>query len=311
MATLSDIAEKVNVSAAAVSRILNRDPEFVASRALRLAVMKKAVELGYRTPRQRKKSGSTLEIAIADWNSIPEARRDEFDYSMLVSLSDNKTAYIFTRLEKDSYSFVDAIIAVGSFRSEEIDEMLFSSTNIIFLNNYDNDIPFDKILIDYDSGVAKSIDYLLENGCRRIGFISAAGGDNRSMKGKERVEADMDILKKKGVFDGNLIEIGELNDESGYHMAENLMRKRPDAVILGSQFIEKGALKYLEALENPPLIILRREMELGREKTGYPAVRMASEQLWSVLHLLIYMRSHEPSHPLKVVVEAEFDPSHK
>lgn len=311
MATLSDIAEKVNVSAAAVSRILNHDPEFVASRALRLAVMKKAVELGYRTPRQRKKNGSTLEIAIADWNSIPQSRRDEFDYSMLVSLSDNKTDYIFTRLEKDSSVLVDAIIAVGSFRSDEIDEMLFSSTNIIFLNNYDNDIPFDKILIDYDSGVAKSIDYLLENGCRSIGFISAAGGDNRSMKGKERVEADIDILKKKGVYDDNLIEIGELDDKSGYHMAENLMTKNPDAVILGSQFIESGALEYLEALENPPLIILRRDMDLGRGKTVYPAVRMASEQLWRIMHLLIYMRSHEPAHPLKVIVEAEFDPSYK
>ncbi len=307
MATLSDISKKVNVSPAAISRILNRDPEFVASKAVRLAVMKAAVELGYKTPRQKKKGDNTIEVAVADWHSVPASRRGEFDYSTLIPLSDSKVDYVFSRLEKGSPRLVDAIIGVGIFSQEEIDELLFSSTNIVFLNNHDDNAPFDKMFIDYDSAVAKSIDYLREKGCRRIAFISGVSEEDGITIGRRRISAIRDLMKNKGVFEEDLVEIGELTDESGYHMAESVMKKNPDAVMLGTQLIEKGVLEYMKSLENPPLIILRRDIELGHEKTDYPVVRMASEQLWTITLMLIYMRSRNPAPPLKVTIEAEFD----
>ncbi len=311
MATLSDIAKKVNVSPAAISRILNRDPEFVASKAVRLAVMKTAVELGYKTPRQKKKSDNTIEVAIADWHSVPASRRSEFDYSTLIPLTDSKVDYVFSRLEKGSPRLVDAIIGIGIFSQEEIDEMMFSSTNIVFLNNYDDNVPFDKMLIDYDTTVSKSIDYLIEKGCRRIGFISGISEENGITIGRRRIGAVKEILRKKGVLDESLIEIGSLTDESGYHMAEELMKKNPDAVVLGTQLVEKGVLEYLNTLSSPPLIILRRDIDLGHEKTDHPCVRMSSEQLWRITLLLTYMKSREPAPPLKVIIEAEFDTSNQ
>lgn len=311
MATLSDISKKVNVSPAAISRILNRDPEFVASKAVRLAVMKAAVELGYKTPRQKKKSDNTIEVAIADWHSVPASRRSEFDYSTLIPLTDSKVDYVFSRLEKGSPRLVDAIIGVGIFSQEEIDEMMFSSTNIVFLNNFDDNIPFDKMLIDYDTTVGKSIDYLIDRGCRRIGFISGVSEENGITIGRRRIEAVKDILREKGVLDDSLIEIGGLTDESGYHMAEELMKKNPDAVVLGTQLVEKGVLEYINTLPSPPLIILRRDIDLGHEKTDHPCVRMSSEQLWRITLLLTYMKCREPAPPLKVIIEAEFDTSNQ
>lgn len=308
MATLSDISKKVNVSPAAISRILNRDPTFVASKQVRLAVMKTAVELGYKTPRQRKKEDNTIEVAIADWHSVPASRRGEFDYSTLIPLTDSNVDYIFSRLEKGSPRIVDAIIGVGIFSQEEIDEMLFSSTNIVFLNNMDDNAPFDKMFINYDKAVSKSIVYLKEKGFRRIGFISGISEEDGITIGRRRVAAVKNLMKENGVLDEELVAIGELTDESGYKMAEKLMEKHPDAILLGTQLVEKGVMEYVRKVENPPLLILRRDIDLGHEKTDYPVVRMSSEQLWRITLMLIYMRSREPDPPLKVTIEAEFDP---
>ena len=159
--------------------------------------------------------------------------------------------------------------------------------------------------------VSKSIDYLIEKGCRKIGFISGVSEENGITIGRRRIEAVKDILRKKGVLDENLIQIGGLTDESGYHMAEELMKNNPDAVVLGTQLVEKGVLEYINTLQSPPLIILRRDIDLGHEKTDYPCVRMSSEQLWRITLLLTYMKSREPAPPLKVIIEAEFDTSNQ
>ena len=61
MATLADVARKANVSPSAASRILNHDSTFVVSRQVRLNVTRAAVEMGYRTPRQ-KKEDAVIEV---------------------------------------------------------------------------------------------------------------------------------------------------------------------------------------------------------------------------------------------------------
>ena len=53
MATLKDIAKKVNVSQATVSRVLNGDPTLTVTEETREKVLLAARELGYRTVRQR------------------------------------------------------------------------------------------------------------------------------------------------------------------------------------------------------------------------------------------------------------------
>ena len=134
MATLSDIAKKAKVSQAAASRVLNQDPTFVVSKEVRLAIRKAAAEMGYRTPRQKKDSVKSINIGIADWHSIPASRRREFSYNTLVPSSQLDAKYSFSRLERGMTRELDAIIAIGIFTDEEIDEMILSSPNIIFLN---------------------------------------------------------------------------------------------------------------------------------------------------------------------------------
>ena len=307
MATLSDIAKKAKVSQAAASRVLNQDPTFVVSKEVRLAIRKAAAEMGYRTPRQKKDSVKSINIGIADWHSIPASRRREFSYENLVPFLQLDAKYSFSRLERGMTRELDAIIAIGIFTDEEIDEMIFSSPNIIFLNNNQSDTMFDRMFIDYDTPVKKCFDYLKENGAKRIAFLNGINEENGIKIGYRRTEGVRSVMKEEGVYNEDLFLLGDLTDLSGKEMMKKALSLGADAVVLGTQLIENGVLEEYEKSERKPILILRRDIDLDYKKTKFPVVRMCSEQLWEITNLLIYSRLKRPAPPLKVYIQATFE----
>ena len=307
MATLSDIAKKAKVSQAAASRVLNQDPTFVVSKEVRLAIRKAAAEMGYRTPRQKKDSVKSINIGIADWHSIPASRRREFSYENLVPFLQLDAKYSFSRLERGMTRELDAIIAIGIFTDEEIDEMILSSSNIIFLNNNQSDTMFDRMFIDYDTPVKKCFDYLKENGAKRIAFLNGINEENGIKIGYRRTEGVRSVMKEEGVYNEDLFLLGDLTDLSGKEMMKKALSLGADAVVLGTQLIENGVLEEYEKSERKPILILRRDIDLDYKKTKFPVVRMCSEQLWEITNLLIYSRLKRPAPPLKVYIQATFE----
>ena len=307
MATLSDIAKKARVSQAAASRVLNQDPTFVVSKEVRLAIRKAAAEMGYRTPRQKKDNVKSINIGIADWHSIPASRRREFSYENLVPFLQLDAKYSFSRLERGMTRELDAIIAIGIFTDEEIDEMILSSPNIIFLNNNQSDTMFDRMFIDYDTPVKKCFDYLKENGAKRIAFLNGINEENGIKIGYRRTEGVRSVMKEEGVYNEDLFLVGDLTDLSGKEMMKKALSLGADAVVLGTQLIENGVLEEYEKSERKPILILRRDIDLDYKKTKFPVVRMCSEQLWEITNLLIYSRLKRPAPPLKVYIQATFE----
>ena len=307
MATLSDIAKKAKVSQAAASRVLNQDPTFIVSKEVRLAIRKAAAEMGYRTPRQKKDDSKVINVGIADWHSVPASRRREFSYENLVPLSQLDVEYSFSRLERGVTRDLDAIIAVGIFSEDEINEMILSSPNIIFLNNNQNDTVFDRMFIDYDTPVKKCFEYLKENGAKRIAFINGLNEEDGIRIGYRRTEGVRSVMKEEGVYNDQLFLIGDLTDNSGAQMMRKALSLDADAVVLGTQLIENGVLEEYEKSEKKPILILRRDIDLDYKKTKFPVVRMCSEQLWEVTNLLIYSRLKRPAPPLKVYIQATFE----
>ena len=307
MATLSDIAKKAKVSQAAASRVLNQDPTFIVSKEVRLAIRKAAAEMGYRTPRQKKDDSKVINVGIADWHSVPASRRREFSYENLVPLSQLDAEYSFSRLERGVTRDLDAIIAVGIFSEDEINEMILSSPNIIFLNNNQNDTVFDRMFIDYDTPVKKCFEYLKENGAKRIAFINGLNEEDGIRIGYRRTEGVRSVIKEEGVYNDQLFLIGDLTDNSGAQMMRKALSLDADAVVLGTQLIENGVLEEYEKSEKKPILILRRDIDLDYKKTKFPVVRMCSEQLWEVTNLLIYSRLKRPAPPLKVYIQATFE----
>ena len=307
MATLSDIAKKAKVSQAAASRVLNQDPTFVVSKEVRLAIRKAAAEMGYRTPRQKKDSVKSINIGIADWHSIPASRRREFSYNTLVPSSQLDAKYSFSRLERGMARELDAIIAIGIFTDEEIDEMILSSPNIIFLNNNKKDTIFDRMFIDYETPARKCFQYLKDNGAKKIAFLNGANEENGIKIGYRRAEGVRSIMEEEGVYNEELFMMGDLTDASGKEMMKKALSLGADAVVLGTQLIENGVLEEYEKSRKKTILILSRDIDLDHRKTNFPVLRMCSEQLWEITNLLIYSRLKRPSPPIKVYIQASFE----
>ena len=263
--------------------------------------------MGYRTPRQKKDNVKSINIGIADWHSIPASRRREFSYENLVPFLQLDAKYSFSRLERGVTRELDAIIAIGIFTDEEIDEMIFSSPNIIFLNNNQSDTMFDRMFIDYDTPVKKCFDYLKENGAKRIAFLNGINEENGIKIGYRRTEGVRSVMKEEGVYNEDLFLLGDLTDLSGKEMMKKALSLGADAVVLGTQLIENGVLEEYEKSERKPILILRRDIDLDYKKTKFPVVRMCSEQLWEITNLLIYSRLKRPAPPLKVYIQATFE----
>ena len=248
-----------------------------------------------------------INVGIADWHSVPASRRREFSYENLVPLSQLDAEYSFTRLERGVTRELDAIIAVGIFSEEEIDEMILSSPNIIFLNNNQSDTIFDRMFIDYDTPVKKCFQYLKENGAKKIAFLNGINEENGIRIGYRRTEGVKSVMKEEGVYDEDLFLLGDLTDNSGREMMKKALSLGSDAVVLGTQLIENGVLEEYEKSEKKPILILRRDIDLDYKKTKFPVVRMCSEQLWEITNLLIYSRLKRPAPPLKVYIQATFE----
>ena len=62
MATLKEIADKVGVSLATVSRVLNNDSKIVVSDETRIQILRVAEELKYKTAKQRKNKSKNIYV---------------------------------------------------------------------------------------------------------------------------------------------------------------------------------------------------------------------------------------------------------
>ena len=77
MATIKDIAKKVNVSISTVSRVLNRDETLSVSSQVREQILLTAKELKYIPPKMRHASQSEeLIIGVADWHIVRKDRHN-------------------------------------------------------------------------------------------------------------------------------------------------------------------------------------------------------------------------------------------
>ena len=139
MATIKDVAQAAQVSAAAVSRVLNKDENISVSPEVRVRIFQAAHALGYISPRQRKAAEhkTHLVIGVADWRIVRPDRQNVRLSSLtcLVQMMADKYDIAFTRLDFGQPQKVDGVIALGVFSPEEIDFLRSLSFAIVFVNS--------------------------------------------------------------------------------------------------------------------------------------------------------------------------------
>ena len=179
MTTIKDIAVSAGVSPATVSRILNNDTTLNVSPETRQKVLDTAHSLNYKK-KSRASSKSAYTLGIVQWFSPQQELEDNYYLLIRQGIEDfcMQNCIHVVRTYKadihymDALKQVDALVCVGKFSKDEIQQFRELTSSIIFLDMPVGDSTVSTITLDFVHAMQAGLDYLTSLGHQKIGFLS-------------------------------------------------------------------------------------------------------------------------------------------
>lgn len=255
MATIKDIAEKAQVSAGAVSRILNNDATLNASAETRQRVLEVAKELGYQ--KKNKNSKAVFKLGIVQWFSAEQELEDSYYLLIRKGIEDFcvRNCIQIVRAFKSDLDYmanlqnVNGLICIGKFSDKEIAGLKKVSNNIVFLDMPVQDYSVTTFTLDFTMAVQQALDYLWKLGHRRIAFLSGKEYVEKDIEFKdERKDTYVRYCREHDIYDEGFVKEGSYSVESGYAMMKELIAEGKvfTAVFAASDNIAFGAMKAIQ-----------------------------------------------------------------
>lgn len=256
--TIKDIANALNISAAAVSKAMHGDSRISAK--TKEAVKRVAKELNYQpnhlASALRSGKSHLVGVIIPKTNSnffssviqnIEEVLNKE-GYQIIITQSNESYQKECDSIDALLYTQVDGIIA--SMANETIDLQHYEKIKskgipLILFDRGENDLNVDYIGIDDYNSSHVIVEHLVNQGCKRIAHI---GGYKHTRIYNNRIRGYVDALKKHTLpLDAELLIESSLTIKDGREKMQQLLslKQRPDAVYAASDYAALGALQVL------------------------------------------------------------------
>lgn len=254
MATIKEIAEIVGVSSAAVSRVLNYDEGISVSEETREAIFATAEKIGYK----KKVIYPKIEnVALLYFTDNEDELEDVFyrgvrEEVIKQAKKMNIRLQIYDR--RDGMSVIprdlNAFIAVGWLTRKEINQLYKICPRGVFIGTSPDEKLFDVVRPNMDSFVTQMVDYFVEKGHKKIGFI---GGSDRNIDtGKPSMDIREWSFRQSVAYyhclEEEYILISEkFTVDEGYRMGKELLKKSslPTALCIASDTLAVGVLQAL------------------------------------------------------------------
>lgn len=257
--TIKDIANVLNISAAAVSKALHNDDRI--SEKTKKAVREVAKKLNYQPNHLASalRSGKSKLVGVivpktnsnffaATLHNIEEVLNEK-GYNIIITQSDESFEKECKNIDTLLYTQVDGIIA--SMANETIDLSYYEKIKaagipLITFDRGENDLNVDYIGIDDYNSSQVIVDHLVEQGCQRIAHI---GGFKRTRIFNNRIRGYIDALTKYNLpIEEELLIESNLTIEDGREKMLELLalKNRPDAVYVAGDYAALGALQVLK-----------------------------------------------------------------
>lgn len=273
-ATIYDIAEKTNLTANTVSRVLNN--KGYISKKTRVLVEEAAKELNY-VPNdiaRSLKSSETKQILLAvpyvkevfnlDLIAAVQSVIQEKDYFLILMYTESDEKKELRAIESVMRNHADGLILTTINLTDTIIDKVRTIGKPCVVNCFNKpredqkDLPFDFVCVDTKKGIYAATKHLIEQGHTDISYV----GTKRSIaEGVERYAGFAQAMKeanlpihKDYIFTGDSTEL--LGYESGKKIAT--LKKRPTAVCAGTDAIVIGLYRAFEQ-EN---IIISEEISI-------------------------------------------------
>jgi len=315
-ANIKDIAKKLGISAAAVSKALN-DRKDISER-LKRKVRETAKELDY-TPNSIAKrlvtnKSNTIGVFVFSRQEytfskdlglqflggvLEEANKNNYDIVLFSIDSDllNEKSYIELCKERKAEGAIFTGLRLDDPHIEKIKNSTFP---ISIIDTFIEGKNVNFVSTDNKLGVFEALDYLWGLGHRRIAMIN---GHSNAQVSWERLNAYQDYLEEREVYDKELVFTGDFTEDSGYQCAEKIMKleKIPTAIFVASDLMALGAMRAFKKnsfnLPKDMSIIGFDDIPIGDYFTprlttiGQDAVSMGK---WSVRLILNKLKKEKP-----------------
>ncbi|MDO4799180.1 MAG: substrate-binding domain-containing protein [Bacillota bacterium] len=202
--------------------------------------------------------------------------------------------------EIEELAQVDGIIAIGKFSPEQVWRLQAVTENVVFVDTSPDERKFDSVVVDFLSATESALQYLWDEGHRRIAYIGGrefVGSQNLAV-GEKRELVYASFMQQKGVFHREDLYLGSFLMESGYQLMNEALSKEtiPTAFFVASDSMAFGALRAAQErnfkvpedisilsfndivaaeFSDPPLTTVR----IHKQRMGEVAVGMAMERL--------------------------------
>lgn len=256
MTTIKKIAELANVSTATVSKIINGKDQYI-SEATRQKVLEIVEREGY-IPNGVAKSlkmrrTKTIGIILPDVMNLffselargAEDAAEKEGYSVILCNTDNK------ELKEEKYlnilheKMVDGIIMTAAEGSMNKSVKISKTPMVLVDRDIELDKPVGRITVNNEEGAFMATKFLIEKGCKNIGFISS---EKKNKPSAERLKGYRRALKENGLeVDEKKIFLQNFTIASGYEGVMALLeRNKVDGIFCGNDLIAIGAIQALK-----------------------------------------------------------------
>lgn len=267
MATIKDIAEQANVSAATVSRVLNNDPTLSVGEETRDRIFSIAQVLGYKPSRMKRlKKENDLaqrEIGLLLWISPDEEKEDPYFSSVRLSIEKRCEELGLTigktvrgnHLDAHTLQHLDGLIIVGSVDMEDVDRVFSNRRGIVLVNHTMDIHQYDSVKLDFQQSVEAVVAHLTRLGHERIGFIGgheylyklSPNRKGSTLTDLRRIHYER-IMQEKGIYNPEHVFMGDWTTSSGYELMQRMLQtsERPTACFISNDPMAIGALRALQ-----------------------------------------------------------------
>lgn len=316
MKTIKDIAKAANCSVSTVSKALNNRSD--VSEATKTKILAIAKEFNFYPNAFGKalKSKSTENIGVIfcresqPLSSNPfysrvlegiEAELAIHNYNLVLQLISDENKSEIPKMIRERQ--VDGLILVGVINQVFVDQLKQIDLPMVLIDpKIEQESKWCQILIDNEDGAVQAVQYLIQNGHRRIGFIS---GDLERQSFSQRFRGYKRALKYNDIpFKEELVRTGGL--EQGYtHTISLLDLKEPPTAIFSANDI--NAIYAYKAITERGLTVADNISMVGFDDIELS--RMASPPLTTVRVYKEEMGSIAVRRILSVIQENDVAPN--
>ncbi len=257
--TIYDLANKLNISIATVSRALKDDP--VVSKKTKKKIFDLAEKMGYRTnhfaSNLRKQKTNTIGVIVHELNSNfitsvlagIEKITTEAGYDLIIAHSSESSVKEAANAKNLFHKRVDGLIASLSFDTSDLDHFKpfeEKGVPVIFFDRVEQTGNHAAVIIDNYKCGYQATQHLIKQGCKKIVHVTSSLKRNVY---SERFKGYKDALFDNGIsFNENLVIINDLSEKAGIESAKQMLSLEPlpDGAFITNDFVAAVCMRTLK-----------------------------------------------------------------